>query len=426
MGSTKGTYDLFLESLKGLLTPQAEGLRVVAALSGGPDSTALVCLLKEAQGLFGYTLEVAYVDHALRAEAERAEERAWVEELCQSLGLFLHRKTFDPGFLVFYSKRKACGIEAAARTCRYHFLSSLCREGRQTLIALGHNQNDHAETILMRLLGSAGLEGLRGIPLRRGSLIRPLLAISRQEIEFYLAGRDLKGVEDRSNWETKYLRNRLRRHLIPPVRELFPGALNALGGFSRSLGAVLDHYKTLLDQVCPWEKCGEAYRCREEAFWALPGEGRFLHLLPRINEVLKGEEQGRIPRSFFNPLWKGKPQGEFILKGHGFIFWREGLWLWLGKEAPSRIWRSQIIRPQNPCRLGELSLTILPAREGEGLLLGGPELLLYSPLGRSGGGYELWEGKILRGELSPQGEVLFQKPGLGNWVLQIHRKELKG
>ena len=178
------------------------GDTVVCAVSGGADSVALLfaCyLLKEKLGI---TLEVAHFNHHLRGE-ESDRDEAFVAQLCDRYDIPLHRGrgTVVPG-------KK--GLEAAARDARYAFLRSL--PGK---IATAHTADDNAETVLMHLIRGTGLKGLGGITPVHGNVIRPMLKVTRADVESFLAEWCLKHIEDSSNETDAFLRNRIRHHVMP-------------------------------------------------------------------------------------------------------------------------------------------------------------------------------------------------------------------
>ena len=189
--------------------------------------------------------EAAYVNHGIRESGILAEEDRRIAALCSSLGIPLFTKHLAPGFLLWYAARKGVGTEAAAREFRYHFLNGLLeKRGGEGRLALGHNRNDQEETMAMRLFSGSGLQGLRGIPRSPGKIIRPLIDMDRLLIEAYLRETGINAVEDESNRENEYLRNRVRNRVLPSVREVFPGAGEALRSLGSSLNEVLDHYES--------------------------------------------------------------------------------------------------------------------------------------------------------------------------------------
>jgi len=186
------------------------GAMVVAAVSGGPDSLALLELLVGLADEEGLRLAVGHVNHGLREEATADAE--YVADLATRHGLPFRCQQVD-----VRGRVAATGdsVEMAARFLRYAALTAIAEELGATYIATGHTANDQAETVLMRVLRGTGITGLAGIPPRRGMIIRPLLPVWREEIDAFLAARALIACQDLSNLSPDFLRNRLRRNLLP-------------------------------------------------------------------------------------------------------------------------------------------------------------------------------------------------------------------
>ncbi|MDC7242071.1 MAG: tRNA lysidine(34) synthetase TilS [Spirochaetales bacterium] len=315
----------FSSALKRQLTPPDGQWKVCCALSGGPDSTVLLLLLKEFSSEFSYTLEAAYVDHGIRDAAEMEREKAHVSSLCESLEVPLHKKSLDSGFLEHYARQKGCGIESAARAYRYHFFEKISGNSPvPVFFALGHNRNDQVETLLMRLFSGSGPEGVRGIPETRANYFRPLIDTDRSDIEAWLGGLKVETVSDSTNDEIEYLRNRVRHKILPAVRDSFPACEDSILGFQNDLKDLMDHYSSLLGSACSWAgSAGEGFfSCRESDFSELPFVSRKSLLLEKINRLQKGQNPGRrIPSSFFTPL--KDLRGRILLKGHGILFKKE-------------------------------------------------------------------------------------------------------
>ncbi|HOP07668.1 MAG TPA: tRNA lysidine(34) synthetase TilS [candidate division Zixibacteria bacterium] len=213
----------------GLLAP---GDRVLVAFSGGPDSTALLHCLTQLRNEYGLRLEAVYINHGLREKA--AEEEAFCRAFCKKLGVDFYPEVLD---VPARAKKQHESIELAARRGRYEILNRLANELNCDRIAVGHHRDDQVETVLHRIIRGAGIDGLAGMPIKRGKIIRPLLAISRQEILDYLKKQKLKYCLDESNEQNDYTRNYLRNHLLPLLRtEMNPGIDRALWNLSRTAG----------------------------------------------------------------------------------------------------------------------------------------------------------------------------------------------
>lgn len=185
------------------------GDRVICAVSGGADSIALLFGLYLLRQKLGITLEAAHFNHRLRGEESERDAR-FVGEFCRDYQIPLHMGSGD----IVPGKK---GLEAAARDARYGFLESL--PGK---IATAHTADDNAETLLMHLIRGTGLRGLGGISPVRGRIIRPMLLITRQEVEAFLEEWSLSHVEDATNQSDQFLRNRIRRKVMPLLRQENP------------------------------------------------------------------------------------------------------------------------------------------------------------------------------------------------------------
>jgi len=195
-----------------------KGGRVLCALSGGRDSMALLSVLGELRETFGFALAAAHFNHHLRPGADRDE--AFVRDWCQKA----HIPLFCGGADVSgYARKAGRGIEDAARTLRYQFLEETAAAWGADRIATAHHRRDNAETVLLHLLRGSGLRGLGGIAPVRGRIIRPLLEAGRTDIDAYLTRRGIPFVEDETNADTSFPRNRLRLELLPLLEESFPG-----------------------------------------------------------------------------------------------------------------------------------------------------------------------------------------------------------
>ena len=189
------------------------GSRLLIGLSGGSDSVALLFLLRELAEHGGFTVAgLAHLNHQLRPTAERDE--VFCRELAGRLGLRIVVKSED---VKGYARGRNLSVEDAARRVRYDFMGKAADTLGAEHIAVGHTQDDQAETFLLKLIRGAGLTGLAGIHPRRGRIIRPLLDVSRADLRSYLTARGERWIEDESNDDLMNPRNRIRHVVLPEL-----------------------------------------------------------------------------------------------------------------------------------------------------------------------------------------------------------------
>lgn len=182
--------------------------KVLVAVSGGPDSISLLNILHE----LGYNICTAHINHGIRENADNDEK--FVKEFCEKRNI--------PCFI---KKVKLKEIESdmtteeLGRKIRYDFFDEIVKQENCTKIATAHNANDNAETVLMNMIRGTGLSGLKGIDISRDKIIRPLLEITRSEIEEYCQSENLNPCHDESNDQTIYTRNKIRLELIPYIEK---------------------------------------------------------------------------------------------------------------------------------------------------------------------------------------------------------------
>ena len=196
-----------------------EGLHLVA-LSGGADSVALLLILRE----LGYRVEAVHCNFHLRGE-ESDRDEAFVKKLCSEQKIPLHLIHFDTKE---YASLHQVSIEMAARELRYHYFEQLRKDLGAESVCVAHHRDDANETLLMNLMRGAGIHGLTGIRPRNGYIVRPLLCVSRDEIEKYLQVEGQSFVTDSTNLEADVLRNKIRLQLLPLMEQLQPGSANNL------------------------------------------------------------------------------------------------------------------------------------------------------------------------------------------------------
>ena len=258
------------------------GDRVIVAVSGGPDSVCLLDILHELELELGISLVVAHFDHGLRPGEDEAETD-FVKELSKSMKL-----PFEIEKASFSAHTKG-SLEEKAREARYAFFERARRKHNAQKIALGHNLDDQAETIIMRLLRGSGPKGLSGIPPCRGGVfIRPLIELRRADIRSYLCSRNLKYFVDSSNLQPGYLRNKIRLELMPVLEKYQPRLAERLSRMAEILG---DESRYLDLVARSW--LGEESRQGAEGLLLLPLLP-FLKLPPAIRNRVAREAINKV------------------------------------------------------------------------------------------------------------------------------------
>jgi len=204
---------------------------LLVAVSGGPDSVCLLHILHNLSKKTGLSLCAAHLDHALRPDS--TNDAQYVFDLCHKLDIPIIIERAD---VKAFQKKNKLSLEEAAREVRYDFLARAARSAGTNTIALGHTQNDQAETILLHIIRGSGTRGLRGLqPVsqrkvanKRLTLLRPLLHITRSETESYCSRNRLEPHIDPTNMDTSLLRNRVRLQLLPDLKKYNPGIIEAL------------------------------------------------------------------------------------------------------------------------------------------------------------------------------------------------------
>lgn len=194
-----------------------KGDRVLTALSGGADSTALLLSLLSLSETLSFSLCACHVNHGIRENAARDE--AFCRALCERYGIPFFSRHADIPTLAAQNKES---VETTARRERYRLLFEVKEREGCTKIATAHTLSDNAETVLFNLCGGCSPDGLCGIPPVRGDIIRPLYRLSRGQVEEYLSARGESHVTDETNFEDEYSRNFLRHHVIPKLKQLNP------------------------------------------------------------------------------------------------------------------------------------------------------------------------------------------------------------
>lgn len=228
------------------------GDTILIACSGGPDSLALLDVLSQLRSSYGICLAVCYVHHGIRAAAD--EEALFVRHEAEKRQCpFVCRYVDVPAL----AAQRRLSLEAVGRTERYRLLREEKRRFQASAIAVAHHLDDQAETVLMHMLRGSGLAGLGSMRPKAGDIIRPLLNVTRADIEAYIADRHLEPRHDETNDSVQFTRNRIRWELLPALRQYNPSIVSDLNRLSQIAQAEDDCMAHWTEQVY----CSQAKRC---------------------------------------------------------------------------------------------------------------------------------------------------------------------
>lgn len=284
----------------GLRPPQA---RIGVAFSGGADSMALLAAVRDA----GYDCVTLHCHFGLRG-AESDRDARFAADMAHALGCDFHEVRFDVG-----ARRRETGesVEMACRSLRYEWFESRARELGLSCVAIGHHVEDSRETFFLNLLRGTGLRGLSGIAESRGIFVRPLLGVSRHDIETYLRRRGLSWVDDSTNAADDYRRNRVRNRLLPGIEQLFPGALRQIDSTIGNLQADSLLLSELVAGLRPRFLDGDEYLVVDALDYCGAGEALLYRLLERfdgdivaqITQAVRAGASGRLFRDQLGAMW---------------------------------------------------------------------------------------------------------------------------
>ncbi|MBP5333678.1 MAG: tRNA lysidine(34) synthetase TilS [Bacteroidales bacterium] len=304
---------------------------LLVAVSGGIDS---MCLMEKVR-LEGEPFAVAHCNFRLRGEESDADE-ALVRSRAAAFGVVCHVKSFDTAA---YAARNKISIEMAARRLRYHWFGELCREHGYSAVAVAHNANDNAETLILNLLRGTGIKGLLGMKAEGFipdpefadiPLLRPLLGMTREEIEAFARENDVPWREDRTNAENEYKRNKIRNLVFPVFREINPSFVQTLN----------EDMKRVSDSLSYLESQGVYFPESVATLGRIRGRGPLAEGQWEGRRGEAPEDSGKYTPcdyTVMEEIWDGskpvkQPQGELIMdadKAGEFIEgnWETGDWI---------------------------------------------------------------------------------------------------
>lgn len=225
------------------------GDKIVLGVSGGPDSISMLDILNEIRidktNNLDFEIVVAHVNHMIREEA--GEDLEFVKNFCEKIGVEFYSKSIDIQKIANTNK---IGTEEAGRNARYEFFDEILEKTNSNKIAIAHNKNDKAETIIMNMLRGSGIAGLKGIePIKNNKYVRPLIECERYEIENYCKERNIEARIDRTNFENVYTRNKIRNIIIPYIKKEFnPNIIQTMCRLSELVKEEDEYLEKLVEQ----------------------------------------------------------------------------------------------------------------------------------------------------------------------------------
>ena len=218
---------------------------IVVGVSGGPDSITLLTCLNKYKDYFEIKLICAHINHLIRKDS--TEDEQFVENVCEKMGIKCYVKRAEVEKI---AKEQKKGSEEVGRKIRYDFFDIIAKKENANKIAIAHNMNDNAETMLLNIIRGSGMQGLEGIQAEEyGKYIRPLINCSREDIEEYCEKYNLQPRIDSTNKENIYRRNIIRNKLLPEIKELNPNIVQSLSNLSKIVKVQNMHIKNEVENI---------------------------------------------------------------------------------------------------------------------------------------------------------------------------------
>lgn len=290
---------------------QTTPVKIGLGVSGGADSVSMLIALIQLKKIYPVELYVITVNHFIRPDEQTCHDASFVMDLCKKNQNYITKSylcELKKGSVESLALKEKCGIEAAARELRYEAFDSFCNDNNLDYFCLAHNKNDQLETILMRILQGSFVENRSGIPMVRNPFIRPLIDITRDEIEQYLKDMNQDFCSDATNDELVYTRNKIRNQLVPLLNKEFSGWQTALLNGAKKdfldgqfiINAVADAQKRLVKKNLT-EDDVEIVISRKE-FSELDLNIQIRLLLSQIDEVCSDKKSLRVPYVFLEDV----------------------------------------------------------------------------------------------------------------------------
>lgn len=322
-----------LDALSGAL----RGTTVLAAVSGGADSVALLVLLHRVAERYGFALRAVTVNHMIRSERESVGDAEFVKRLCASLEPAVACRVEDVGAgeIARLAKQRGRGIEDAARSVRYSILDRCARELGASFVMTGHTANDQAETRLMRFFQGSSGKSLSGFARTSGIYAKPLLECTHGQLCRFLSEAGIAWREDATNADDRYLRNRIRLRVVPVLDRYFPGWMTGLESGSEKQRMDEDLARSLIRIT--WTSADGGIECPSDAFFGMHPAVRLRFLRDGLNllfAVAGASMPRRVSGGYLMELARLPASNEIRSSASGLVFTVSGARVF---------WRSDIV-----------------------------------------------------------------------------------
>ncbi len=309
--------------------------KILVAYSCGPDSTVLLHALATVCDAMRLSLVAAHIDHGIRLPCEGEADRRHAEWFAERIGVPLRIVSIPHGHIAEEAKRSGRSVEETARDRRHTELHRLMQDVECSCVAFGHTADDDVETIIMRLFQGSGIGGLKGIPEKRGHIIRPLIRCTRKDILAYVEEASLSFRTDPTNSREEYLRNRVRISLIPAIRTVFPGYSTGIAAIGEKMRLIEDYLEQETTGRLAWKRTATGYVLPLENFLAAHGALRIHSLYRMFNATVRGGPR-RLPFRFLRPLLDDSyiANRNVLLSGYGLV---------LEKKGDKLFWQTDIV-----------------------------------------------------------------------------------
>jgi tRNA(Ile)-lysidine synthase len=390
------------------------GMTLLAAVSGGADSSAMLAALAALKD-DSFDLRCVHVEHGIRPAEESHGDAAAVEALCAKFSVPCSVVSIPPGRIAQTAKRRGLGLEAAARLHRHAAWNAEARRVGAARILVAHTRDDLLETALMSVLRGSGPAGLAAMPREKGRILRPLLETTRGDVAAYLAERGIPYRVDSTNADPAFLRNRVRLKLIPCLDEWFPSWRKTLAELAETQRLAADFLEAEAAARIPWEEAEGLWRTGRNNFFSQPDLLREEALFAVLDRFSRRSAAGPPRRKALRVFAQGKAGSLDLGRG---ILKNDGGHITLTPPRRGERGFSLLIKEPGIYKLQRLRIRAFPGKTAESLspLKEEPGFFACPPVAlrrRYPGDFIIRDGRKHRGMAKDAGGLIIVEDALG-------------